>query len=75
MPNQPGLDDRHRDADGAISKERGDTLVKTLRNTYGDSFAAGMPSDMTLPALLARTGQPSLSQYLQSEAAQAQPAR
>lgn len=27
---QPGLDDRHRDADGEIRQKRGDTLNKNL---------------------------------------------
>lgn len=28
---EPGLDKRHRDSDGEISKKHGNTLVKTLR--------------------------------------------
>jgi hypothetical protein len=30
-PAQPGLDGRHRDADGEISKKHGNTLIMTLR--------------------------------------------
>ena len=38
-----GLDHRHRDKDGAISKKHGNTLVGTLRKIYGKAFAAGYP--------------------------------
>ena len=36
-----GLDDRCRDLDGEIRHKRGDTLVGTLRKTYGPDFAPG----------------------------------
>jgi hypothetical protein len=35
MATQPGLDGRHRDKDGEISKKHGNTLISTLRETYG----------------------------------------
>jgi len=35
---EPGLDNRHRDANGEIHRKRSDTLVGTLRETYGDDF-------------------------------------
>jgi hypothetical protein len=38
---ETGLDDRCRDADGEIRRKRGDTLVGTLRDKYGPSFAPG----------------------------------
>jgi len=38
---EPGLDDRHRDKDGEISRKHGNTLVRTLRQIYGQSFASG----------------------------------
>ena len=37
-----GLDDRCRDQDGEIRRKRGDTLVGTLRKTYGPDFAPGV---------------------------------
>ena len=37
---EPGLDDRHRDKDGEISRKHGNTLVRTLRKIYGQSFAS-----------------------------------
>ena len=51
-----GLDDRCRDRDGQIREKRGDTLVKTLRKTYGEDFAPGIRSDATLETLRERTG-------------------
>ena len=70
MPNRlpkkrsPTLVERHRDLDGEIRHKRGDTLVGTLRNTYGRDFARGYRSDTKLSALLKRTGSASLSEYL-----------
>jgi hypothetical protein len=59
------LDDRHRDADGRISKKHGNTKVETLRETYGESFAAGWRSDAHLETVLEEEGCESLTQYLQ----------
>jgi hypothetical protein len=36
---QPGLDQRHRDKNGEIDRKHGNTLISTLRETYGPSFA------------------------------------
>ena len=51
-----GLDDRCRDMDGEIRQKRGDTLVGTLRKTYGPDFAPGARSDMRLDTLRERSG-------------------
>ena len=51
-----GLDQRCRDLDGEIRQKRGDTLVGTLRKTYGPEFAPGVRSDMRLDTLRERTG-------------------
>jgi hypothetical protein len=51
-----GLDDRCRDHDGEIRQKRGDTLVWTLRKTYGPEFAPGVRSDARLDTLRERTG-------------------
>jgi len=59
-----GLDNRCRDGDGEIRQKRGDTLVKTLRKTYGPDFAAGVRSDTRLDTLRKRTGGESLSKIL-----------
>lgn len=58
-----GLDDRCRDRDGEIRQKRGDTLVRTLRKTYGEDFAPGVRSDMRLDTLRERMGT-SLSKIL-----------
>ena len=65
-PSQPGLDNRSRDDDCTIRQKRGDTLVRTLRDEYGQDFAQGARSDMKLETLLERTGMESLSQYLRA---------
>jgi hypothetical protein len=62
-----GLDDRCRDNDGEIRRKRGDTLVGTLRETYGEDFAPGARSDMRLDTLLDRTGTESLNQLLRDQ--------
>lgn len=59
-----GLDDRCQDQDGEIRRKRSDTLVRTLRETYGPGFAPGIRSDATLGTLLDRSGASSLSEYL-----------
>ncbi len=51
---QPGLDDRHRNADGTISRKHGNTEVGTLREMYGDKIPSDVRSDMHLSTLLAR---------------------
>ena len=61
-----GLDDRCRDHDGEIRQKRGDTLVGTLRRTYGPEFAPGIRSDMRLDTLRERTGG-SLSKLLKDK--------
>jgi len=66
MSNQcnTGLDERCRDEDGSIRRKRGDTLVGTLREEYGEEFGSGARSDMRLDTLLDRVGADSLSEYI-----------
>jgi hypothetical protein len=59
-----GLDQRCRDRDGEIRQKRGDTLVKTLRDTYGPDFAPGVRGDTRLDTLRKRAGGESLSKIL-----------
>lgn len=61
-----GLDDRCRDQNGQIREKNGNTRIDTLRQTYGDDFAAGMRGDAHLSTLLDRTGSNSLTDYLRS---------
>jgi hypothetical protein len=58
-----GLDKRCRDLDGEIRQKRGDTLVRTLRDTYGADFASGVRSDTRLDTLRDRSGK-SLSELV-----------
>jgi hypothetical protein len=58
------LDERCRDENGTIRRKRSDTLIGTLRDGYGEDFAAGMRSDATLGTLLERTGAESLAEFL-----------
>jgi hypothetical protein len=59
-----GLDHRVREKSGAIDKKHGNTLVGTLRQTYGPGFAKGYRSDKMLENLLHEEGCTSLSEYL-----------
>lgn len=66
MAKQPGLDQRHRDANGQTREKNGNTRIDTLRETYGDDFAAGLRGDAHLRTLLDRAGSRSLSEYLKN---------
>ena len=57
-----GLDSRQRDRDGEIRQKRSDTLVGTLRRTYGDDFAPGYRSDTKLGTVLKKEGVETLDQ-------------
>lgn len=59
-----GLDNRMRDRDGEIRKKRSDTKVATLREEYGDDFAAGYRSDAKLGTILEREGLETLDDLL-----------
>ena len=59
-----GLDQRCRDNDGEIRQKRGDTMVRTLRKTYGEDFAAGVRGDAKLETLRERAGGESLSKLV-----------
>ncbi len=60
---QSGLDGRHRDEDGRISEKHGNTLVGTLRETYGADFLPGVRKDAKLETIRERTGK-SLSELV-----------
>ena len=59
---EPGLDGRHRDKNGQISRKHGNTLVSTLRRIYGAKFAEGYDSHEKLENVLNKLKEPSLSQ-------------
>ena len=52
------------DLDGEIRQKRGDTLVRTLRKTYGPGFAPGVRSDTRLDTLRKRAGGETLAKFL-----------
>jgi hypothetical protein len=58
-----GLDGRMRDANGEIRQKRNDTLVRTLRNEFGQGFAAGYRSDTKLRTVLKDANVDTLDQY------------
>jgi hypothetical protein len=62
-----GLDGRCRDSDGEIRQKRGDTLVGTLRKTYGPDFAPGVRSDTRLDTVRKRAGGESLTKIVHEE--------
>jgi hypothetical protein len=53
---------RHRNQNGEISAKHGNTLIRTLRKVYGQSFAAGYPQTEKLRELLLKLNETSLSQ-------------
>jgi hypothetical protein len=59
---EPGLDDRHRDKNGQISRKHGNTFVATLRKIYGSSFASKFKDSDKLTDVLHKLDTASLSQ-------------
>lgn len=70
--NSTGLDSRHRDANGEISRKHGNTLIKSLRIAYGKDFAAGCDDTETLAEVLHKLDEPSLSKLIEDERREAQ---
>jgi hypothetical protein len=60
--SKAGVDNRHRHTDGEISGKHGNTLIRTLRKIYGQSFAAGYPETEKLSEVLLKLNETSLSQ-------------
>ncbi len=61
---QRGLDQRHRDKNGEISRKHGNTLIRTLRKIYNATFASGCADHQKLSDVLAMLDEPSLSQLV-----------
>ena len=61
-----GLDHRHRDKNGEISRKHGNTLVRTLRKIYGSDFAKGCADTDKLSDVLHKLDEPSLSHLVKS---------
>jgi hypothetical protein len=62
-----GLDGRSKDQRGEIRRTSGNTLVSTLRKTYGEEFGREVRGNAKLQTLLERTGSQSLSDYLEKQ--------
>jgi hypothetical protein len=60
--SKANLDNRHRNHDGEIGSKHGNTLIRTLRKVYGQSFAAGYPETEKLSEVLLKLNETSLSQ-------------
>jgi hypothetical protein len=60
--SKPTFDNSHRNKDGEISAKHGNTLIRTLRKVYGQSFAAGYPDSEKLSEVLLKLNETSLSQ-------------
>lgn len=54
------VDTHKRDKDGEISRKHGKTLVRTLRISYGSTFAKGCANTEKLSDVLAKLDGPSL---------------
>jgi len=59
-----GLDGRMRDQGGEIRHKRRDTLIRTVREEYGDHVAPGHRADATLGTVLDNDGLETLDQLL-----------
>jgi len=63
------IETRHRDKNGDISRKHGNTLIRTLRNTYGPDFASGCAADDKLSDVLAKLDDTSLNHLIRDHEA------
>jgi hypothetical protein len=56
--------ERHRDNNGEISRKHGNTLISTLRRTYGPGFAKGCDDNDKLSEVLHKLDATSLSHLI-----------
>jgi hypothetical protein len=61
--------ERHRDKNGEISRKHGNTLISTLRKTYGADFAKGCADSDKLSDVLHKMDEPSLSKLVRDHEA------
>jgi hypothetical protein len=60
---------RYREENGKISRKHGNTLIRTLRKTYGPGFAPGCADHAKLSDVLAKLDESSLSQLIRDHEA------
>ena len=58
------IDARHRDKNGDINHKHGNTLIRTLRKTYGTQFAEGCRDAEKLGDVPHKMDEPSMSTLL-----------
>jgi hypothetical protein len=63
------FDTRHRDKNGEISRKHGNTLIRTLRKTYGEGFAPGCADNAKLSDVLSKLDDTSLSHLIRDDEA------
>ncbi len=61
--------ERRRDKNGEISRKHGNTLISTLRKTYGADFAKGCAESEKLSDVLHKMDEPSLSKLVRDHEA------
>src|SRR5438105_48617 len=66
---QMAIDTRHRGKTGEVSRKHGNTLIRTLRKTYGSDFAKGCADDEKLSDILATLDEQTLSHLIRDHAA------
>ena len=67
--SKAGLDNRHRNHDGEISRKHGNTLIHTLRKTYGPRFAPGCADHAKLSDVVRKLDELSLSHLIRDHEA------
>jgi hypothetical protein len=63
------VDAQHRDKNGEISRKHGNTLIHTLRKTYGPGFAPGCADHAKLSDVLGKLDELSLSHLIRDHEA------
>ena len=69
------VDARYRDKGGEISRRHGNTLIGTLRISYGSGFAKGCANDEKLSEVLAKLDEQSLFKLVRDHKAGMLPIR
>jgi hypothetical protein len=59
------IDARHRDKNGEIGRKHGNTLIRTLRKSYGSGFGKSCNNGEKLSDVLHKLDEPSLSKLVQ----------
>jgi hypothetical protein len=63
------IDTRHHDKNGEIGRKHGNTLIRTLRKTYGPGFAGGCADNAKLNDVLNKLDEMSLSHLIRDHEA------